>query len=385
MSLAVHNSRVAICYDDNILVYDIGNDVNTMFTLPKVESAKESKTHNNEDFETYYPATNISFSNDGEYFFVCTNRKQLYLYNGKNLQLLSYRHLKRAMSKGKFSPSNDVIIADKAGDAYIFSTEKSMEDGTLLLGHLSMLLDILITEDKKFIITADRDEKIRVSMYPNCYNIFSYCLGHTKFITNISELPHNKNILVSSGGDGCIIFWNYRLGKEILCVPFSDKLEKEEIQEFNKQLLDFELNASELVQPVKHLKVTNIDKTTSLLALSFYYTKRIVIYEILGCTENDLMVNYMYFVPVDDEPLECYLQQHNLWVLIESGLTVYRLNKDAWEVDELNHKLQRINDAWKMLRKNVGKQNLFPMLYKRKYDNVQDYQNKKKARLTKVE
>ncbi|XP_012277185.1 uncharacterized protein LOC105697982 isoform X3 [Orussus abietinus] len=263
MSLAVHNSRVAICYDDNILVYDIGNDVNTMFTLPKVESAKESKTHNNEDFETYYPATNISFSNDGEYFFVCTNRKQLYLYNGKNLQLLSYRHLKRAMSK--------------------------------------------------------------------------------------------------------------------------DKLEKEEIQEFNKQLLDFELNASELVQPVKHLKVTNIDKTTSLLALSFYYTKRIVIYEILGCTENDLMVNYMYFVPVDDEPLECYLQQHNLWVLIESGLTVYRLNKDAWEVDELNHKLQRINDAWKMLRKNVGKQNLFPMLYKRKYDNVQDYQNKKKARLTKVE
>ncbi|XP_012277184.1 tRNA (guanine-N(7)-)-methyltransferase non-catalytic subunit WDR4 isoform X2 [Orussus abietinus] len=308
MSLAVHNSRVAICYDDNILVYDIGNDVNTMFTLPKVESAKESKTHNNEDFETYYPATNISFSNDGEYFFVCTNRKQLYLYNGKNLQLLSYRHLKRAMSK-----------------------------------------------------------------------------GHTKFITNISELPHNKNILVSSGGDGCIIFWNYRLGKEILCVPFSDKLEKEEIQEFNKQLLDFELNASELVQPVKHLKVTNIDKTTSLLALSFYYTKRIVIYEILGCTENDLMVNYMYFVPVDDEPLECYLQQHNLWVLIESGLTVYRLNKDAWEVDELNHKLQRINDAWKMLRKNVGKQNLFPMLYKRKYDNVQDYQNKKKARLTKVE
>lgn len=32
------------------------------------------------------------------------------------------------------------------------------------------------------VITCDRDEKIRVSRYPNAYNIETFCLGHTEWV-----------------------------------------------------------------------------------------------------------------------------------------------------------------------------------------------------------
>jgi tRNA (guanine-N(7)-)-methyltransferase subunit TRM82 len=53
-------------------------------------------------------------------------------------------------------------------------------DGTLVLGHASLLTAMALTQDEKYIITADRDEHIRVSHYPEGYDIERFCLGHTK-------------------------------------------------------------------------------------------------------------------------------------------------------------------------------------------------------------
>ena len=36
----------------------------------------------------------------------------------------------------------------------------------------------VLAEDDKFLITSDRDEKIRVSCFPNSYSIHTFCLGH---------------------------------------------------------------------------------------------------------------------------------------------------------------------------------------------------------------
>ncbi len=54
---------------------------------------------------------------------------------------------------------------------------------TLLLGHLSMLLDATVSLCERYLVTCDRDEKIRISCFPNAYNIHIYCLGHTEFVT----------------------------------------------------------------------------------------------------------------------------------------------------------------------------------------------------------
>ena len=61
------------------------------------------------------------------------------------------------------------------------SSHENPSGGQLILGHASPLNAFLLTADEKYIVTADRDEHIRVSWYPKGYNIEMYCLGHLKY------------------------------------------------------------------------------------------------------------------------------------------------------------------------------------------------------------
>ena len=81
------------------------------------------------------------------------------------------------------------LFSDKSGDVFRFDlNSENDQNGQCLMGHLSMLLDIKLSKCGKFIITCDRDEKIRVSHYPNAYNIHNFCLGHTDFVTCIGNV-----------------------------------------------------------------------------------------------------------------------------------------------------------------------------------------------------
>lgn len=92
----------------------------------------------------------------------------------------------------------------------------------LLLGHVSMLTDIACVSvpvktvtkihDRTYILTADRDEHIRVSRGPpQAYIIDSYCFGHTSFVSSLCLLPRTENtILVSGGGDDFLLIWDWQ-------------------------------------------------------------------------------------------------------------------------------------------------------------------------------
>lgn len=77
-----------------------------------------------------------------------------------------------------------------------FSSHENPSDGQLVLGHASPLTAFLLSQDEKYIITADRDEHIRVSWYPEGYNIEMYCLGHRKcaFPTSLFSIPLSNTI-----------------------------------------------------------------------------------------------------------------------------------------------------------------------------------------------
>ncbi|GAB1604974.1 tRNA (guanine-N(7)-)-methyltransferase non-catalytic subunit wdr4-like [Argonauta hians] len=84
------------------------------------------------------------------------------------------------------------------------------------MGHLSMLLDMTLACNDKYLITCDRDEKIRLSLYPNAYNIHSYCLGHTDFVTRLMYVSGTETV-ISASSDGTIRSWNLK-GEALSCL-----------------------------------------------------------------------------------------------------------------------------------------------------------------------
>jgi hypothetical protein len=74
-----------------------------------------------------------------------------------------------------------------------------------------------IENKHSLVATSDRDEKIRISSFPNMITIKSYCLGHTNVVTScsfISNANKDDNLigLISAGWDHKIILWNAKDG-----------------------------------------------------------------------------------------------------------------------------------------------------------------------------
>lgn len=69
------------------------------------------------------------------------------------------------------------------------SSHENPSGGTLVLGHASLLTAFLLSPNERFIVTADRDEHIRVSWFPQGYSIEMYCLGHTRYVLPSSPTP----------------------------------------------------------------------------------------------------------------------------------------------------------------------------------------------------
>ncbi|KAL8905505.1 MAG: hypothetical protein Q9207_002608 [Kuettlingeria erythrocarpa] len=94
----------------------------------------------------------------------------------------------------------------------------------LLLGHVSLLTAIACVEipteeasqyhARNYIITADRDEHIRVSRgMPQAHIIEGFCLGHTQFVSKICVLPWKPRCLISGGGDSHLLVWDWLAGR----------------------------------------------------------------------------------------------------------------------------------------------------------------------------
>ncbi len=106
-------------------------------------------------------------------------RISLGMYSGWHMFQILLRLLYRNSSYPlPYEPLHGDIAQQKQKDG--FSSHENPSNGTLVLGHASPLNCFVLTDGEKYIITADRDEHIRVSCFPKGYIIEMYCLGHSK-------------------------------------------------------------------------------------------------------------------------------------------------------------------------------------------------------------
>ncbi|KAK6338461.1 tRNA (guanine-N(7)-)-methyltransferase non-catalytic subunit trm82 [Orbilia blumenaviensis] len=136
-----------------------------------------------------------------------------------------------------------ILVGDKFGDVFGYEIPTSAEveevsEAKLLLGHVSLLTTLTTAtssspresvqngssgNEKRYIITADRDEHIRITNYPLTHVIHGFCLGHTAFVNRL--LITKDNLLVSGGGDDWLGLWDWKQGKLLQRVDIKSQID----------------------------------------------------------------------------------------------------------------------------------------------------------------
>ncbi|KAM6162556.1 tRNA (guanine-N(7)-)-methyltransferase non-catalytic subunit WDR4 [Erethizon dorsatum] len=211
------------------------SDDGSLFTYDCSAAEKKVQENKGEDGQPVDQGSDTilasTFSKSGSYFALTDDSKRLILFRTKPWQCLSVRSVVRRCTALTFTASEQrVLVADKSGDVYSFSVLEPQGCGRLELGHLSMLLDVALSPDDRFVLTADRDEKIRVSWAAEPHCIESFCLGHTEFVSRILVVPGHPELLLSSSGDCTLRLWEYRSGRQLHCCDLASLQEPAEAQ-----------------------------------------------------------------------------------------------------------------------------------------------------------
>lgn len=165
---------------------------------------------------TYTYIRDMCLSRNNEHLIVTTDNDKAVVvfkinYNGKTNEEVFQLVKRQPMSKRPSAvctsmDDSRVIIADKFGDVYSLSLGDPtvVDDSTLqpILGHVSMLTCVQNAIDEngnEVVLTADRDEHIRISYFPKSYVIKKVLFGHKEFISSfvLPKWCDNKVLVLS--------------------------------------------------------------------------------------------------------------------------------------------------------------------------------------------
>nr|XP_042121789.1 tRNA (guanine-N(7)-)-methyltransferase non-catalytic subunit WDR4 [Peromyscus maniculatus bairdii] len=350
--------------DDCIFTYDC--------SAAEKKSAPEDKGEDGQPVDKGSDTILAStFSKSGSYFALTDDSKRLILFRTKPWQCLSVRTVVRRCTALTFTASEErVLVADKSGDVYSFSVLEPDGCGRLELGHLSMLLDVAVSPDDQFVLTADRDEKIRVSWVAAPHSIEAFCLGHTEFVSRIFVVPSHPELLLSSSGDGTLRLWEYRSGRQLQCYDLASLQDPAEHQG-HKGLAASRIAFWEqescvvlLCECVPVVFIFQLDASRQQLGFRQKLTFPHRVWDVVFEETQGLWV----LQDCRDTPLVLWRPVGGQWQAVPEGAVSQRL-------------CSHLRASWAMLEGSVGADDGFRSLYKATFDNMTSYLKKKEERL----
>lgn len=171
----------------------------------------------------------ICFHGEGKLFASAGDDKLVKIWNADSWHCTkTIRSEKRVSAVSFCSDGQFLIFADKFGVVWVTTTINAdnlnckIDKAEPLLAHCcSIITGLEISPCGRLIATADRDFKIRVSIFPKnplggAHEIQSFCLGHRNFVSCISFLGGEadcKELIVSGGGDATVCLWHCMTGQ----------------------------------------------------------------------------------------------------------------------------------------------------------------------------
>nr|XP_020462300.1 tRNA (guanine-N(7)-)-methyltransferase non-catalytic subunit WDR4 [Monopterus albus] len=317
----------------------------------------------------------FTVSPSGKLAALTDDTKRLVLFHCEpSWQCISIRWVVRRCTSLVFTQAEDqLLVADKSGDVYSFSVVEPQREGEQKMGHLSLLLAITMSLDDKYIITADRDEKIRVSHLRCPYNIQSFCLGHQQFVSALLVPSGHPHCLLSGSGDGTVKLWEYESGRRLQSWDLRE-LEEMPSSEADKEKKPTVCRIAS--SPDSHLIAVQCER---LSAVQFFTLER----------EGEEKLKPHSRLSLPHCPLDVtFDQEGRLWVLMDSSdapLQIYTHRQDSWEYDadcpKLNTVVEAFKPHWETLEASTRTGTSFEHLYKVSFDNVTTYLQKKQQRL----
>lgn len=167
------------------------------------------------------------------------------------------------MVRARVGDEHDVVlVGEKTGEAIAMPFPAIASDLKTLLGHTtSMITHMGVNAQSSLLLTADRDEKIRVSCFPRTSLIQSYCLGHTASLTKLCCSTRTPELFISTALDNSIKLWNMTSGALLASQPLLPESEQSDPKTL--------LNVSLAISPVSNVVVAIVDhRIVRLFAIS---------------------------------------------------------------------------------------------------------------------